>query len=255
MNNKKIIIDVPFNIDFTNYFLRDSVYGPNTQDIFDRHFHLTQEKDWIEYRIKIFMDYTGKSFINQINQSFVALIRYNEPTKNYIFEALSNYPRLPDNIKFVTNEEATEIIEKAMSENEYLYHVNIDSDNMYDRAFINQVDNYPYKDSIECLLCHEGYIYDALTNRLAMINHYSPSLFIYVYNKETYKQYFKDRLFESHLNAEFHKNEHLIGRTYMLIIHEKNLDNKFDGIVSWLGAGLTTEGEEKIKILKEWNII
>lgn len=254
MGKKKIIIDIPFNIDFRNYFSPSDPFGPNTQAIFNRFFEKVQTKEWIDYRIGIFMNYTGKCFMNQTNQNFLCIIRYNEPSRNLIIDALSKYNSLPSNIMFVTNEEASTIIDNAVNENELLYHVNIDSDNMYETHFIEQVDNYIYEDGIECLLCHDGYIYDTITDRLAKINHYSPSLYVYIYNKETYKQYFKERLFEPHGNAEFHKNVSMEGRTYMLVTHENNLDNQFDLIKNWLGDGTTVEGEEKEATLKHWYI-
>lgn len=255
MGSKKIIIDIPFNIDFRNYFSTNDACGASTQRIFDKYYDVVQTKGWIDYRIGIFMNYTGKCFINQTNQNFVCVIRYSDDTKQLIFDALGNYPELPSNIIFTTNHEADEIIEKAINENDLLYHVNIDSDNMYESHFIEQVDNYIYEEGIECLLCHDGYIYDKPTNRLAEISHFSPSLYVYIYNKTTYKQYFRERLFEPHANAGYHKNISMEGRTYLLVTHENNLDNEFNLIKNWLGNGTTIEGEEKERILSDWKII
>lgn len=154
----------------------------------------------------------------------------------------------------MTAAEANDILDKAVEENDYLYHVNIDSDNMYSFNFIDYVDNYVYQDGVECLLCHEGYIYDTPTDRLAKINHYSPSLYVYIYNKETYKKYFKERLFEPHRNAEHRKNIPVPGRTYMLITHKTNLDNNFDLIKNWLGDGTVVSDTEKNEILSNWKI-
>lgn len=250
MSTKKIIVDIPFNICFANHYPTDSY----VQGVFNRHFPISQTKAWIDYRIGIFMKFTGKGFMNQTNQNFTCLLRYHESSRPLIFAALANHPALPENIKFVTTPEADAIIDKAIEEHDYLYHVNIDSDNIYESHFIEQVDNYVYEEGIECLLCHEGYIYDTPTDRLAKINHYSPSLYVYIYNKESYKKYFRERIFEPHANAELRKNVGMPGRTYMLITHETNLDNNFDLIKNWLGDGTVVDNPEKDAILNEWKI-
>lgn len=247
MSTKKIIVDIPFNINFTNYF-----DDASTQAIFNKSFSATQQKDWIDYRIDIFMKYTGNCLINQTNQNFTCYVRYSESTEDLIFEALSKYPKLPDNIIFISD--PTEYISKAVEENDYLYHVNIDSDNMYDIDFIDQLDKFDYVDGVECLLCHDGYIYDSNTDRLAKITHFSPSLYVYVYTKRTYKMYFKKRLFEPHALCQHKVNLPIPGRTYMIITHVKNLDNNFDLIKNWLGDGSTVEDLEKEEILTRWHI-
>jgi hypothetical protein len=251
MKNKKIIIDIPFNICFKDHFPEKC---KGIQDIFDANFQKTQTKEWINYRIKVFIKYTANSLINQVNQNFLCIMRYNEATKDLINDALSNYPKLPDNIIFVTNNEAEEIIEKAINEHNYLYHVRIDSDNMYESHFIELVDKFVYEEGIDCLLCHEGYMYDEITNRVAKFYHISPSFYVDIYNKETYRSYFRKRLFEEHMDV-YHSRKHIgvVGYNYMIIVHESNLDNKFDPIVIWLGGEIVDE-EEKNKILKEWNI-
>ncbi|MGL5353522.1 MAG: hypothetical protein ACRDA5_09385 [Clostridium sp.] len=255
MGTKKIIVDIPFNIDFRNYFSTNDESWASTQRIFDKYFDEVQTKPWIDYRIGIFMSYTGKCFINQTNQNFLCLIRYSDETKGLIFDALAKYPQLQSNIMFTTNNEADAIIENAINENDLLYHVNIDSDNMYESHFIEQVDNYVYEEGVECLLCHDGYIYDKPTNRLAEISHFSPSYYTYIYNKETYKKYFRERLFEPHANAITHRHVSMGGRTYLFLTHENNLDNEFELIKDWLGDGTTIEGDEKERILSYWKII
>lgn len=248
MLNKKIIIDIPFNISFANHFEE----GCYIQNVFDGHFALTQTKEWIDYRIDIFMNYTAKSLIAQTNQDFLCFVRYSPNTEALVLDAISRYPKLPPNIMFTT--QADRLREEVMKNHDYLYHVIIDSDNMYEAHFIDQVHNYPYEEGLECLLCHEGYIYDVQNNRIAEINHYSPSFYVYIYNKEDYAKYFKERLFEPHGHAELHVNKPIEGRSYVIVTHESNLDNHFDFIVGWLGDGTCLEGEKKEEVLKAWNI-
>jgi len=248
MMTKKIMIDIPFNIDLGLMYLNEQY----VKRMYDKVFLSSQTKEWIDYRIEIFMKYTGMSLINQTDQSFVCLLRYNEPTKALIFDALSKYPKLPGNIVFTC--EADKIIEDVMQNDDYLYHVRIDSDNMYKFDFIEQINHFPYEQSLECLLCQDGYIYDVSTDRLGQIHHQSPSLYVYLYNQGTYRDKFKSRLFENHFRAANLKHKILQGKNYMIIVHKKNVDNEFDFIIRHC-EGQRIENEEiKSSILKEWQI-
>lgn len=251
MKYKKIIIDIPFNISFKDHFPQRYKKVQNT---FDQGFAISQTKGWIDYRIKIFMKYTATSIMNQSNQNFLCILRYSESTKFLIDEALANYPKLPDNIVFVTNSEAEQIIDDTVNNYEYLFHVRVDSDNMYDIDFISIVDKYEVEENIDCILCHEGYMYDETTNRVAELYHSSPSFYVDIYNKETYKLYFKDRLFEVHMDVcKTRKYISIPGYRYMIVVHESNLDNEFDPIVNWL-KGKVVSAEKRDKILEQWSI-
>ena len=246
--NKKIIIDIPFNIDFTNYYPDD----PYCQNAFNRSYNKTQTKEWIDYRIHIFMKYTANSLIHQTDQSFLCMVRYNPPTELLILDALSHYPPLPDNIIFTC--EPDKIRDQAMEGHDYLYQVIIDSDNMYSSDFIQKVNQYPYKEGLECLLCHEGYIYDAPTERLALIVHDSPSFYVYIYTPETFTKYYKKRLFETHWNAAKLNHKPIPGFNYMIVAHEQNVDNNFDYIVSWIHGQYIDDPIIRKSILSKWHI-
>jgi hypothetical protein len=245
---KKIIIDIPFNIDLGALYLSE----PYVKRMYDKVFKNAQTKEWIDYRIDIFMQYTYMSLKAQIDQSFVCLMRYNEPTKALIDDALARYPQLPDNIIFTY--EADKIIEEVMQNYDYLYHVRIDSDNMYHFDFIQQVNKFPYEEGLECLLCKDGYIYDVSTDRLGQIYHESPSLYVYIYDKETYRDHFKSRLFENHFKAVQLKHKVMYGKNYMIIVHKKNVDNEFDFILRHCRGQRIEDEATKTSILEKWQI-
>lgn len=69
---KRIIVDILFNA------------WKRSSRIYDR--------DWIENRMKIFMNYTLKSLKGQSNQNYIALVRYDRSTEKLIRQALSKYP-------------------------------------------------------------------------------------------------------------------------------------------------------------------
>ena len=91
---KRIIVDILFNA------------WKRSSRIYDR--------DWIENRMKIFMNYTLKRLKGQSNQNYIALVRYDRSTEKLIRQALSKYPPLPPNIKFIdANSYNREIINSA----------------------------------------------------------------------------------------------------------------------------------------------
>lgn len=246
--DKKIVIDIPFNIDLGSLYPQE----PSIKRMYDRVFWRAQTKEWIDYRIDVFMKYTASSLIGQTDQSFICLMRYHEPSKELVFESLARHPKLPDNILFTS--QAEEIIEGEMAHTEYLYHGRIDSDNMYHPDFIKKINQLSFKQGVECLLCQEGYIYDETTNRLGHIHHPSPSLYVYIYNKAAYQQKFKNRLFENHFKAVKLPHEIISGDNYMVIVHKENVDNQFNSILGRYQGRLITDEKIRQDILDEWGI-
>lgn len=246
--NKRIIIDIPFNIDFRGYYPNDM----HLQGAFNASFERSQTKAWIDYRIDIFMKYTAASLMNQTDQSFLCMVRYNLPTEKLIFEALARHPKLTDNIIFTTRPD--EVREEAMKGYNYLYNVIIDSDNMYSSDFIEKINKFEYEEGLECLMCEDGYMYDVDSDRLAWIHHTSPSFYVYIYSMERYKTHFKAELFESHMIATRHKYKVVPGNNYCIITHQANADNWFDGIVHWLNGRYIINEDEKNEVLKKWKI-
>ncbi|MGL4876920.1 hypothetical protein, partial [Paraclostridium dentum] len=51
-------------------------------------------KEWIDYRIDLFIKYTYFSLINQTYQDFLALIYYDINSQDLVLDALSKYPKL-----------------------------------------------------------------------------------------------------------------------------------------------------------------
>ncbi|EPZ62306.1 hypothetical protein H477_5632 [[Clostridium] sordellii ATCC 9714] len=89
MKDKKVIFHIGFNtFEFDFVFKNKNIEPPR----------LT--KEWIDYRMDVFMKHTYKSLINQTNQSFTAVVNYVKTSENLVFEALSKYPKLAENIIF-----------------------------------------------------------------------------------------------------------------------------------------------------------
>ncbi|MGL4736257.1 MAG: hypothetical protein ACRCW2_02270, partial [Cellulosilyticaceae bacterium] len=82
----KVVIKSKFNVPYTQF---------NNPFVEKR---LT--KDWIAYRLSIFMKYTYASLVRQYNQAFKAFIQYDPVSERLLREELEKYPKLNDNIIF-----------------------------------------------------------------------------------------------------------------------------------------------------------
>lgn len=176
--NKNVIVSIPFNISL----LKD-------MNMPYHNFGIRKEcltKEWIDYRINIFMNYTLKSLKNQTNQNFNAYIRYEPSTEYLIKKAISKYQPLPDNIQFVTTREYNNIVLKNIRGYKFLYEVTISSDDMYHKSFIQQIFDYKPKYNTKILICQNGYIYDSVQKRIAPYFNHSSSFNCLIYNTIDY---------------------------------------------------------------------
>lgn len=245
--SKSIIIDIPFNINLSQYMSAESCIYPKLR----RTFAKTQTSNWIERRLELFMKYTCNSLRHQTNQDFCCLLRCTPETQLLIDNELGKYPKLPENIRFTSK--AQEVIEHAIKINDYLYHVVIDSDNMYHPAFVDKLSHFNPRAETQTILCQEGYIFDDKTGQLASIFHQSPSFYAAVYNKETYHDLYQKRLFERHWNAVNYPYEVMSGRNYCICTHDLNVDNAFYKFNKVYKRRMI-EGEERERILEEWHL-
>lgn len=207
-------------------------------------------KEWIDYRMDIFMNYTCKSLINQTNQSFIGIVRYDELSHNLIEEALSRYPKLPDNIVFTPS--PNRIINKALKNYDYLYLNRIDCDDMYHPTFVQQLIDFPFYEGLECILNQHGYIYDSVNNRLGTWFHKSPPFYTLIYKSEDYlnKKYYK--LNRGHTGAILLNHEIINNKNFIVNVHEKNTMTKFEKSHT---KEVILDENLKTSILKEFKII
>jgi putative rhamnosyltransferase len=154
----------------------------NTLRFSDKRF----SKKWIEKRIDIFMKYTLKSLKLQTNQNFFALLKYEDISKDIIESVLSNYPKLPENIKFIKKSNFENMVIKNIQGYDYLYLVRLDSDDLYHKSFIQQMYDYKHDITTEVIINQNGYIYDSIKKRLARFPHKSPNYYTLIYKAKDY---------------------------------------------------------------------
>ncbi|MDK2585456.1 glycosyltransferase [Romboutsia sedimentorum] len=206
---------------------------------------------WIEYRINIFMNYTYKSFVNQTNQDFTYFIKYDPLSENIIKNILSKYPQLPNNIKFISNNETYFQITKQISNYDYFYLVRIDADDMFHPTFIQQLIDYNPKDKTKVLINQDGYIYDIENHLLAVWSYLSPPFYTLIYNSEDFKNRIFYKFPGGHKDVVKLDYEVLDKKNFIVLVHGKNTETKFFSIFN---KGLIEDLELKNSILNEFDI-
>jgi hypothetical protein len=206
-------------------------------------------KDWIDYRLKIFQKYTMKSLINQTNQDFVVLMGVRKETIDYVKSKLD----APDNIKIRDSENT---INKLIKGYEYLYILRLDSDDCFINNWIERIHNYKPKEETEILISQYCYNYDINTKRLMKFFLDSPQCYSLIYKVEDYCKGKKYKLPGGHNGAITLKHELLKGYNYMDTVHDKNISSRF-----WEKSkgrlklhGEVIEVTEKKKILQDFGV-
>lgn len=183
------------------------------------------EKEWIAERMKILQHYTLRSLRNQENQNFIAYIEYDHRTRNLIFDELSKYPPLPNNIFFVEN--ADRYIYKEIRNYRFLFLVRLDSDDMYCKGFINTLMNYSLNTRVMALICQQGYIYDIKNKRLGIYLADSPPFYVLIYKAVDYLKGRRYRLPNGHPDVIKLQHKFLPAFSYMVTVHDRNSETTF----------------------------
>lgn len=204
---KKIIIGIEFN---------------------SRETSVSRKKDWIDYRMSIFNDFTLQSLRKQTNQDFIALIRYRSSTKGLIDDALSNYPPHPSNIIFIGKKKYDNAIKEHAKGYEHLYLVRLDCDDMYHKSFIQQLHDYKPKKNTKALINQKGYVYDYINNRIGNWYYNSPPFYTLIYKTKNYIAGERIPIPSGHCTVIKNPHEIINKINYTVVVHEKNTLNKFD---------------------------
>lgn len=247
MENKIImVIDIPFNVP-------ENPFWPGFKDVYNDSKKLSQTKEWIEYRIEIFNKYTLRSLKNQTNQNFKCIMRYTKETEELVFNALSKYDTLPDNVIFTSDGDET--IYSLIQGYDYMYHIRIDSDNMFSNDYIDILYKTQYYEELECILCQKGYMYEIEGDRLASMEHGSPSFYALVYTVDDFYFGFRHNTEPDHWGAANLTHEVIDKHCYLVIVHEKNVSNSFNMVLNYPHIK-TVEifKEEKESILKSFDL-
>jgi hypothetical protein len=207
-------------------------------------------KEWIDTRINIFMNYTLNSLKNQTNQDFLAFLLYDPTTEGMIFDALSKYEQLPENIQFINYKYFNRTMKEAINDYDYLYLVRIDCDDMYHLSYIQQLQDFHHKAETKAIINQKGHLYDSVNIRLANYFFESPPFYTLIYETEEYKKGLRYKLPGGHAGAIQLSHEIIDKTNFLFHIHSTNTLNRFEQRFNT--GGLVTNPEDIKKILVDY---
>lgn len=214
---KKVMIDIGFN-----------TWGGEEKRL---------NKEWIDYRIAIFMDYTLKSLKAQTDQDFETLVFYDRRTKDLIEQALSDYDPLPDNIKFTTLDRSGAIISRSLEGYDDLYYTYLASDDMLHKTYIRYLKDYVPKEDTVVLIPQYGYAYDSVQDIIGRFFFYAPSFCTIVYHVKDYLQGKRYKLEGGWTGALKHPHEIITKPAWINHIHGCNTALGWGNIKQWTAKG------------------
>jgi len=182
------------------------------------------DEDWIRFRIKLFKDYCLRSMIAQMNQSFNLLLTCRGETITFVKKEMGE---LPENISIISSEEFDNKVNELSKGYDFLYLVRVDSDDMWERHFINLLHDYIPKLETEVLINQNCYNYDISSGRLASFFYKSPQSYVLIYKPEEYAKGKRHYLKRGHGGAILRKHEIIPGFNYMDTVHGKNIVSTF----------------------------
>jgi hypothetical protein len=185
-------------------------------------------KEWIEYRIDIFMKYTLQSLKKQTNQNFTALIKYASASEDLVLKTLAKYEPLPDNIRFIPRSRKIRNQKLLAAGSEDLFLVRLDCDDTYHKTFIQQLHDFNPKPDTIAVVNQAGYIYDSTTHRMASVTMPSPNFYTWIYKTEDYFNGKRHIAPGGHKGVILNKYEILNPRkrNYMIVVHQQNTKNQ-----------------------------
>lgn len=179
-------------------------------------------KEWLANRIEIFMKYTLQSLIHQTNQDFLTLIQYEDESREIVSKELDKYKKLPENIRFVTPGEYKELEIKSMQGSDYFYYVRIDSDDMYNKSYIQQLHDHGSDENTEVLISQNGYLYDSVHNQITSTWRLSPPFYAFIYKTYDYLKGKRYVIPGGHTDVIKFKHVILKRPNYVIVVHSSN---------------------------------
>jgi Protein of unknown function (DUF3118). len=181
---------------------------------------------WIQYRMGIFMKYTCKSLKGQTSCDFTALVLYADETESLIQDALQQYDALPSHIRFVPLSRRRETILQLVEGYKQLYHIRLDSDDMYVKDYIERLHAYNPKSRTQALISSKGYWYDSSGHRMKGVAFPSPPFYTLIYKEEQLADW-KEYKLRGHYSVMRLRHEYMAGRNYVAVMHGKNSSSSY----------------------------
>lgn len=210
-------------------------------------------QDWYEFRAEIFKEFTIKSIIKQTDKRFLWWIQFrpeerHNPVTKEIEKAL-NKARISYTMTFhgpmIVEDEATwhnddliERVEKSMvyikplvSFFEYIYEVNLDSDDLIHKDFVKTLREEPFREN-GAMYCKDGYIWQLPDKVAKWHNPDSNQNYTIMYPNEIYldpvKKYKYQNGLKSHEEVPKLFNAKEMKGMYCTLTHDTNVSTIWD---------------------------
>jgi len=157
----------------------------------------------------------------------VALVEYEDRSREKIKKALRKYSKLPKNIKFISKSMYQRSFKKRLKGYRYLYLVRLDSDDLYRRSYMQQLHHHHRRKGIRAIINQHGYMYDAKRKRIAPMHAKSPAFYTLIYKVKDYLKGKRYRLRGGHPAVIRLRHNKLRLRNYVHIIHGGNTTSQF----------------------------
>lgn len=210
-----------------------------------------QNEEWIKRRINIFKNYCLKSMKAQTNQWFSFILMCREETIPFITKEMGE---LPGNVIIIGRKQGRNKIIELSKGYEILYLVRVDSDDMWEKHFMDRMHNHNHRSETEVLINQNCYNYDIESGRLASFFYKSPQSYVLIYKPKEYAKGKNHRLLRGHGGAILLKHEIIAGFNYMDTVHEKNIVSIFHP-QTWKEWKEIEDKDDIKNILKEFGLI
>lgn len=177
-------------------------------------------KEWISYRLKVFNEFTRRSLEMQTNQDFVAIVGIHESTRYIIQDELKKYPRLPSNIIMTSDIQGE--IERRIKGADYMYLIQLDSDDMYHPSFIEYLHHYHVNPNKSVVFANYGYMYNVNTQAMEEYYFSSSNFITQIFSVEEYMKSARYYYYILHAYMKRYPHEEIDKRMSMIILHDKN---------------------------------
>lgn len=235
--NKKVIIQSQLN----TYFQGTKNAGRSRNE---------QNEEWIKCRINIFKNYCLKSMKAQTNQWFDFILTCREETMPFINKEMGE---LPENIIIVGKKQSRNKIIELSKGYEILYLARVDSDDMWEKHFVDLLHNHNHKPETKVLINQNCYNYDIESGRMASFFYKSPQSYVLIYKPEEYAKGKNHYLRRGHGGAILLEHEIIAGFNYMDTIHGKNILSIFHP-ATWENWTEIKDKDDIKNILKDFGL-
>ncbi|MBE6022660.1 MAG: hypothetical protein E7231_05425 [Cellulosilyticum sp.] len=212
MDSKKQNRKIVFNVEFNTWKRKDE--------------RLT--KEWITERLDIFEHYPLQCLKAQTNQDFIVYLNYDPLSEEIMQNEMAQRTYWPANIYIGTRKANKAHMKKWITDSEYLFLVRLDSDDMYEKHFVQRLHDIVLKPDTQALICRYGYYHFIPTRKVGDYQYVSPPFYALIYKVEDYLDN-KIYQFKGHNDVvKVLKYECLEGRNFMFQITGQNTLMEFD---------------------------